>query len=430
MLFLFTLGNIRTYAFGNIDTYSLISESNTTSSQGGNDNASGHAYTSSISKDGSIVAFESKANDLVPDDTNGKIDVFYKSVYSGQIKRASVSSAGGQSDKDSHLGAISATGRYIVYITPATTLEAGSNTQNRWHTYVHDTKTGNNTNLPYAHVTSLYQLTVSDDGRFIAAVHEIAGLKDINGAQISGGHRINLLDRKTGSWQRLDAPVSEGEKHNKSANINASCDGSFVVFNSGLDNITDETDLNGTNRDIILVDMRDGIKVKNLTHQFNGHQEYPNISCDGRYITFISGATDIATTTTEQQAPGTYNHDQVYVYDRINETYKFVSQTTGGNVMMKGSTSRYTTPLDDGKVYFTASRTVSTADIPTVHIRDTKLNQTKDVADSTKTPTLYFEQIKNGVDNSGRAMIFTSLRSDIVVTANNTKRQVFMVELN
>src|SRR5207248_2258332 len=44
----------------------------------------------SISQDGSLVAFESDANNLVPNDQGGFVDIFVKNVFTGAIQRVSV----------------------------------------------------------------------------------------------------------------------------------------------------------------------------------------------------------------------------------------------------------------------------------------------------------------------------------------------------
>jgi hypothetical protein len=67
----------------------------------------GGSGTPSISADGRFVAFHSEATNLVPNDTNGKWDVFVRDVQEGTTERVSV---------------ISANGRFVAFKSQATNL--------------------------------------------------------------------------------------------------------------------------------------------------------------------------------------------------------------------------------------------------------------------------------------------------------------------
>jgi len=84
-------------------------------------------YTS-ISSDGRIVAFTSRATNLVPGDTNGIRDVFVRDRVLGVTERVSVSSSGGQAtgpDNEIGLTSVSADGRFVVFSFSATDLVPG-----------------------------------------------------------------------------------------------------------------------------------------------------------------------------------------------------------------------------------------------------------------------------------------------------------------
>src|SRR5207249_11761274 len=65
-----------------------------------------------MSSDGRFVVFESRASNLVPQDTNAASDVFVHDLASGNTTRVSVSSAGAQGNSDSLTPSISSDGRY------------------------------------------------------------------------------------------------------------------------------------------------------------------------------------------------------------------------------------------------------------------------------------------------------------------------------
>ncbi|MDY6794175.1 MAG: hypothetical protein SWK76_02660 [Actinomycetota bacterium] len=78
-----------------------------------------------INVDGRFVVFNSSSTNLVPDDTNGAIDVFRKDILTGEVVRCSTSSTGEQANDGSLSCAISADGRYVAFETHATNLSPG-----------------------------------------------------------------------------------------------------------------------------------------------------------------------------------------------------------------------------------------------------------------------------------------------------------------
>jgi trimeric autotransporter adhesin len=90
----------------------------------------------SISGDGRFVAFSSDATTLVPNDTNGFTDIFLRDTCVGaaagclpSVIRLSVATDGTQSDGISSQPAISANGRYVVFVSSADNLVPGDTNQ-------------------------------------------------------------------------------------------------------------------------------------------------------------------------------------------------------------------------------------------------------------------------------------------------------------
>ncbi|MFO0981605.1 MAG: hypothetical protein U1E76_07600 [Planctomycetota bacterium] len=104
----------------------------------GNGNEGNHASTQPvITPDGSCVAFQSFAQNLVGSDTNDTYDIFVKDVSSGTVTRVSIDSQGNESNGKSGLPAISDDGRYVVFASDATNLVAFDTNESR-DIYVHD----------------------------------------------------------------------------------------------------------------------------------------------------------------------------------------------------------------------------------------------------------------------------------------------------
>ena len=72
-----------------------------------------------ISSDGGHVAFTSGATNLVPDDTNNTADIFVRDLAAGRTERVSLTSEGLQSDAFSSDSAVSASGRFVAFMSAA-----------------------------------------------------------------------------------------------------------------------------------------------------------------------------------------------------------------------------------------------------------------------------------------------------------------------
>ena len=96
-----------------------------------------------VSADGRYVAFYVPgATNLVPGDTNATSDVFVHDNLTGSTWRASVDSAGAQGNAGSQLPSISADGRYVAFFSMATNLVSVGDTNNALDVFVHDNTTG------------------------------------------------------------------------------------------------------------------------------------------------------------------------------------------------------------------------------------------------------------------------------------------------
>jgi Tol biopolymer transport system component len=74
-----------------------------------------HSYYPAVSSDGSTIVYRSRASNLVPGDTNGETDVFAFDVATGVTSRVSVDSAGDQADGSSFAPVVSGDGSTIAY---------------------------------------------------------------------------------------------------------------------------------------------------------------------------------------------------------------------------------------------------------------------------------------------------------------------------
>lgn len=82
----------------------------------------GLSIDSDVSNGGRLVAFHSKANDLVPGDTNRRPDVFVRDRETGRTLRVSVNTAGEEGNVGSFDGSLPNTGSFVAFGTSATNL--------------------------------------------------------------------------------------------------------------------------------------------------------------------------------------------------------------------------------------------------------------------------------------------------------------------
>lgn len=328
------------------------------SDDGAGNQSNGHVSTAKISKFGERVAFSSAATNLVAGDTNGKKDVFVRDIETSTVTRISVSSSGVESDGVSELTAFSSTGRFVAFHSDATNLIDGQSFSATRHNYLHDSETGetffisNNGNQGYMSIDD-----ISEDGRFILV--NSAGGGNILPGQVSGSAwHVFILDRSDNTWRLVNVPYGGGPQNGSSNGKNSdqasmSCDGSFVVFRSQQSNLT-QNDTNGW-RDVFLADMRNGVKIINLTEFTDHENSVPNISCDGRYIVFLSESKNFVS------GIPSWHRNHAYRYDRLTGNYDLISQSTNGALAHWDPSIQYPASIsapsvsDYGDVLFSSS---------------------------------------------------------------------------
>ena len=296
-----------------------------------------------ISADGRYVVFESMANNLVANDTNGGTDAFVRDRVAGVTTRVSVGPAGVEGNSESFPTAISADGRFVVFSSFATNLVTGD-TNNVFDVFIRDRVNGvtSRVNLGPAGVqgnANSRPTSISADGRYVLfwslASNLVAG--DTNLQQDAF-----VRDRVNNTTTRVSVGPNGIQGDGVSMPTAISADGRYVAFESKANNLV-KSDMNIITKDAFVRD-----RVANVTTlvgvnsaglQGNEESVPVAISADGRYIGFNSYATDIVTGDTNFTWDG-FIHDS-----QLNATKKAelkVSVTSKPASVQKGKTANYT----------------------------------------------------------------------------------------
>lgn len=236
--------------------------------------ANGASFSPSVSADCQLVAFQSAASNLVPDDTNGVSDIFIYNRATGLTTRINIAADGSQGNGFSVTPAMSADGRCVAFATRATNLWPGDTNNAR-------------------------DILVSCDG-VITCLASV----DSNGNQADGNSFLPAISQ----------------------------DGSIVAFKSAATNLV-PGDTNGV-IDVFVHDCRTGetsrVSIGSSGAQTNGLSFPPSMSDNGRFVAYGSAATNLV-------GGLKIENSQVYVHDRQNGTTTLLSasplgQAANGNV--------------------------------------------------------------------------------------------------
>jgi Tol biopolymer transport system component len=201
---------------------------------------------------------------------------------------------------------LSADGRFVVFQSDASNLVRGDTNRTN-DVFVRDRRAGTTelVSISSAGVQgndTSAEPTISADGRFIAfssrATNLVPGAAD--GARLSReppGNRNNVFirDRLKGTTRRISVSPAGAPGNDNSATPAISADGRFVAFLSDASNLV-PGDTNGV-KDVFVRDRRTGttrrVSVSSAGAQSKDSSDHPALSADGRLVAFQSGASNL-----------------------------------------------------------------------------------------------------------------------------------------
>ena len=262
----------------------------------GDESTGALATAGDISADGRYVLFSSAASDLVPDDTNGEVDLFLKDLQTGAISRVNTNAAGEQSVGNSSAtitASFSADGRYVVFGSGAANLVAGD-TNGNFDIFRKDLTTGDIVRVDTSSAgeqtaarpggSSSSHPAISANGRYVLF---LSAAEDLVANDTNGLVDVFVKDLVTGAISRVNTDASGGQATGgETANASISGDGRYVVFESKADQLV-PGDTNGT-VDTFVKDLRTG-RIERLSVNAAGEQSVGGLDFSG--ATFVRGTT-------------------------------------------------------------------------------------------------------------------------------------------
>jgi len=279
-------------------TTTLVS-ANLAGTGGGN----GDSIPTGISTHGRYACFESSASDLVPSDTNGVTDVFVRDLWSNTTTLVSANLAGVPGNGICRGSAMTPDGRYVAFVSAATNLVAGD-TNRIPDVFFRDLQAATTTLISVGakstNSSSLYGSSespdITPDGQYVAFFSTATNL--VPGVGTAGEVYVRDLVAGTTTWASTGARALLGTANAISYNQAISADGQFVAYqastNTGISTIpngrgvllrfnlgTGFTDLVSTNANIQTAAYED---IRSL-----------EITPDGRFTVFVANSNNLGT---------------------------------------------------------------------------------------------------------------------------------------
>lgn len=389
-----------------------------------------------LSADGRYVAFDSSASNLVPHDTNGKVDVFVRDLHTGVTRRVSVANDGAQGNGDSDQAgagpAISADGRYVAFQSLSTSLVRQHATAGQ--VYVRDLKLGttrmvsvSNQGVPGENYSDYP--SISADGRYVAFASQSLNLVPGGSFAITS---IFVRDLQANTTRRVSVSSQGVPGNDVSDTPYISANGRYVTFMSAATNLVPR-DTNAL-PDIFVRDLQ-----ANTTRRANlstsGAQandggtglgsNTPSISGTGRYIAFTSDASNLV-------PHDKNNHVDVFLRDMQTHTTRIVSVSSSnqeGN--FDSVTSNAPAVSDDGQfVIFSSVATNLVTGHPNdggdIYRRDMTAGATTLMSVSPRGDHANSQSYEPAISANGQYVAFSSDASNLVFGDTNGSADIFV----
>lgn len=287
----------------------------------------GYAAYPSISDDGRYVVFDSQASTLVPGDTNEVNDIFLHDRWTHRTELVSVSSDEEQSESPVYLARIDPSGRFVIFQSGSMKLAPGANGVGS--VFLRNLENGTTELVSLSSdeeaANSLsFPGDITPDGRYVA--FESWG-SNLGPADANDKLDVFVRDRVEGTTTRVSLRADGQERVGDSSSPSISDDGRFVAYTALVGTQGEERDDFIDEMQVFWHDRETGdvrmISVSSDGRRGNAFSNSPQISGDGRYVAFQSGASNLV--------PGDANRlFDIFVHDTQTRTTRRISVSSAG----------------------------------------------------------------------------------------------------
>lgn len=350
------------------------------------------------------------------------------------IERASVASNGAQSNKENPYIGVSTNGRFVVFQSEATTLDP-ADTNQVFDCFVRDRLL--RTTRRFSVTSTGAQLSspamfpaISGDGRFAAfatETNQVVADDTNNVADIF----VNELSTRTISRVSVSSAGAEANGYSHSPVFSE--DGRFVAFVSVATNLVAGDSTGFPNGDIFVRDRLAGtttrVSISTAGVEGNGDSSRPSISADGRFVSFTSLASNLV-------AGDSNNAHDVFVHDRQTGTTSRVSVSSAGVLGDRGSYSSLNALSADGRwiTFASEARNLVAGDANNaidIFVHDRTSAATTRVSRRTTGPDANRDcGLNSSISRDGRYVTFTSFASNLVLGDTNNHLDGFIHDRN
>ena len=298
---------------------------------------SGNGYSdrASISSDGRFVAFHSFARDLAPGDNGFNFEVYVRDLASGSTMRVAEGDFANRRNP-----VISGNGHYVAYEVDENILR-------------HERQTGSNEIVSVRHAGGASfgyssEASISSNGMVIAYTSEAS---DLVPADNNFSDDVFVRDMATGTNVLVSVNLSgTGSGNGYSTDPMVSANGRHVAFFSYAGDLV-AGDTNGMGdvfaRDLLAPTNRLVSVNRFGTGPGNGFSHSPRVSADGRYVGFISEASDLVLNDTNQAS-------DVFLRDMVAGTTTLVSVNRLNNGSAAGPSDVFSLSASGRRVAFSS----------------------------------------------------------------------------
>ncbi|MBR0750398.1 PD40 domain-containing protein [Bradyrhizobium japonicum] len=383
-----------------------------------------------LSADGTKVAFESYADNLVPGDTNGAPDIFVKDLATGAIALVSTNASGVQGDSWSYQPVFSPDGTKLAFSSASDNLVPGDTNQ-AWDVFVKDLATGAvtrvSTSASGAQADGFQNSNpiFSPDGTKVAFYSDADNLVPDDTDHLRD---IFVKDLTTGAITLVGtspynggAGTNGGDQNGFTYAPSFSPDGTKIVFGS--------TTGFGAGNDIYIKDLSTGtttlVSVSASGVHGNGGSYDPVFSPDGTKVAFYTFADNLV--------PGSSNIGigNIVIKDLTTGVVTLVSANAGGAPQNNGEAQKPMFSPDGTKIafYSAADNLVPGVNGYEVYVKDLITGAVTVISTSASgMPANGYSQLP-GFSADSTKLVFESSASNLVPGDTNGTSDIFVKEI-